>query len=482
MLPESEIAASTHALYYASRLTSQVGQGIFFAFLVLAAGASTEGALGLGSAMVAMTVAAIVLGPLGGGVVDRLGARVALIAGATLRLVAIASGLLVLGFGEHAWLVAFIYSAASQVFSPAELALVATLGGKRPAGTHASLFALQFGGQAVGGLVLGPLLFVLAGTGAMLGGAIVAYVVVTALAALLALRLRDVPTATVVAKRNALHFGRALRFFGGEPRALYAVGMLAFFDVMIKSLVVTAPIFLRTELELGQIQLTMLVGTGVAGALVGLAWAARHRTSARTVESMRWALAAPLLGLFALAPVGDGLATLTVYGASVDFGGSTLFLIGSFAALPAVFVLGASLSVAPVIARSVLTATAPLNQQGRVFAAESILSSLLVIPGLLAASMATDLLSARVTVIAIAVLGSLVFVALEFAATKRWGGSSTLARRFAPDCGRCRPVVDALQLPAVWHRCERAITGGGCSTRSFRFEWGVPSALPMRFQ
>ena len=64
-----------------------------------------------------------------------------------------------------------------------------------------------------------------------------------------------------------------MRFFGAEPRALYAVGMLAFFDVMIKSLVVTAPIYLRTELELGQMQLVMLVGTGIAGALAGLAWA-----------------------------------------------------------------------------------------------------------------------------------------------------------------------------------------------------------------
>ena len=219
-----------------------------------------------------------------------------------------------------------------------------------------------------------------------------------------------------------------MRFFGAEPRALYAVGMLAFFDVMIKSLVVTAPIYLRTELELGQMQLVMLVGTGIAGALAGLAWASRHRTSERTVESMRWALAAPLFAMFALAPLGDGLATLTVYGVSVDFGSSNvLLLIGSFAALPAVFVLGVSLSVAPVVARSVLTATAPLEQQGRVFAAESILSSLLVIPGLLLAALATDLLSARVTVIAIAVLGSLVFVALEFAATKRWGGLRPLA-------------------------------------------------------
>jgi hypothetical protein len=75
--------------------------------------------------------------------------------------------------------------------------------------------------------------------------------------------------------------------------------------------------------------------------------------------------------------------------------------------------------VAPVIARSVLTATAPLEQQGPVFAVESILSNLLVVPGLLAASLATELISARATVIAIGMLGSMVFFALQFASTRR---------------------------------------------------------------
>jgi hypothetical protein len=108
--------------------------------------------------------------------------------------------------------------------------------------------------------------------------------------------------------------------------------MLAFFDVMIKSLVVAAPILLKTELRLRQTQLVMLVATGIVGVLFGLGWAARRRTSERSLGKMRWALGAGrwLLAMFALAPVGDGMATLTVYGASVDLGGpDTLFLIGS---------------------------------------------------------------------------------------------------------------------------------------------------------
>ena len=167
-------AAGRHveALYYASRLTSQAGQGLFFALIVVLAGPNGAGALGLGSVMVAMTVAAIALGPFGGSAVDRLGPRLALPAGAVLRLLAIGCAVAVLGHGEYAWAAAFVYSAASQVFSPAELALVSTIRRERPAGAHASLFALQFGGQIVGAFAFAPALFWAGGTGAMLAGAL----------------------------------------------------------------------------------------------------------------------------------------------------------------------------------------------------------------------------------------------------------------------------------------------------------------------
>ena len=87
-----------------------------------------------------------------------------------LRLLAIGCAVAVLGHGEYAWAAAFVYSAASQVFSPAELALVSTIRRERPAGAHASLFALQFGGQIVGAFA--PALFWAGGTGAMLAGAL----------------------------------------------------------------------------------------------------------------------------------------------------------------------------------------------------------------------------------------------------------------------------------------------------------------------
>lgn len=411
-IPPPEADLPTQAIYYASRLTSQAGQGLFFAFLVVVAGPSDNGALGLGSVMIAMTVAAIALGPFGGAAVDRLGPRFALPVGAALRLGAIVSALFVIGHGEFAWVAAFVYSAASQVFSPAELALVSALRRRRPAGAHASLFALQFGGQVVGAFALAPLLFWVGGSVAMLAGACVVYVAVVALASMLGARLRPVAIRWPRSRRSGLHFGSTLRFIGGEAPALYALGLLAFIDVMSKCLIIAAPIYFQTELELGSSQVVVLVGTVAVGALVGLGWAARHLTPSRSSFAMRLVLLGALVSTFALTPLGDGLGTLTVTG--LDIGGTAgPFGAGSLAAIPAVFVLGMTLSMAPIVARSVLTSTAPAELQGRVFATEAVLSNLLVVPALLLAALSTDLMSARATVMLLGLTGGVLFLLLE---------------------------------------------------------------------
>jgi len=415
-----QVPRRAEALYYASRLASQSGQGVFFALIVLIAGPGGGGALGLGSVMVAMTVAAIVLGPFGGGVVDRLGPRYALPTGAVLRLAAIASAVVVLGAGEYAWVVAFIYSAASQVFSPAELALVSTIRRRRPAGAHASLFALQFGGQAIGAFALAPALFWVGGSAAMLTGAALIYAVVVVTALALG---RQLPIRSYVAlqgSRTGVRFRSTLRFIARESQATYAVGLLAFIDVMTKCLLVAAPIYFESELNLGRSQVVVLAGTVALGAVVGLGWAARFLSPAQSPTAMRLILLAALVSTLALTPLGDGLGTLTVTGAALDFGGLAGPLgAGSLAAIPAVFTLGLTLSMAPIVARSVLTSTTPLEQQGRVFAAEAVLSNILVVPALLLAALSTDLVSARATVMFIGVIGIALFLVLEYRALRR---------------------------------------------------------------
>lgn len=403
------------ALYYTSRLASQIGQGVFFAYLVVVAGPFGDGgAFGLGSVIVAMTVAALTLGPLGGGVVDRIGPRFALVVGAVLRVGALTAGLVLLQRGDLAWAIAFGYSAASQLFSPAELALVPAIGRRRPAGVHASLFALQFGGQAVGGFMLAPLFYLLGAASGMLFGAIILYAIVAAVAALLARELGPVVAGAGERERSGLRIGRTLRFFGHEPRALYAVGVLAFFDVATKVLMVSAPVYLKTELDLSGTQIVMLAVTGGSGAVIGLGWAARGMSAEVARPAMRWVLAAPLVAMFALAPLGYGVSTLSIADTPLNAGWHVApLIVGTVTAFPAAFLLGLSTGAVSVVARTVLTATAPLGHHGRVFAAEAVLSQLFVIPGLLLAGLATDLVSARATLVAMAIIGTLLLVLLE---------------------------------------------------------------------
>ena len=260
------------------------------------------------------------------------------------------------------------------------------------------------------------------------------------LATVLGGRLRGVvaeaPGQRSRSRRSRIPFRSTLRFIGSEPRALYAVGLLAFVDVTTKCLLIAAPIYFHSELGLGRAQIAMLVGTAAVGAVLGLIWSGRHLPPARSPLVMRFVLLATLGATFALTPLGDGLATLTLTltGTAFNFDTSAGPLpAGSLAAVPAVLVLGAALSMAPIVARSVLTATAPSEQQGRVFAAEAVLSNVLVVPALLLAALSTDLVSARATVIFLGVVGCAVFLALEYVAIGRDASSGGEASSPASD-------------------------------------------------
>jgi MFS-type transporter involved in bile tolerance (Atg22 family) len=190
--------------------------------------------------------------------------------------------------------------------------------------------------------------------------------------------------------------------------------------VTTRGLMIAAPIYLQSELHLARGQIVMLIVAGACGVVFGLGWAARWITPRQAPAMMRVVLAALLVSMFALTPLGDGLATLTVSGAAFRFGGvAEPVLVGTLAAVPAVFILGTALGAVPTTARSVLTTTAPAGQQGRVFAAESVLSNALLVPSLLLVALSTDLVSARATMMLIGLIGLAVFALLEYRALRR---------------------------------------------------------------
>jgi hypothetical protein len=83
-------------------------------------------------------------------VADRLGPARGMVVGAGLRFASLAVGILLVDGSTSAWMIAGLYSAVSQVFTPAEMAMVRSLRHEASSRAHSIVVALQYGGQGLG--------------------------------------------------------------------------------------------------------------------------------------------------------------------------------------------------------------------------------------------------------------------------------------------------------------------------------------------
>lgn len=399
--------------FYGVRYLSQVGQSLFLAALLLIAGRGAAAPLGLSSVFAATLAAAVVFGLPGGALADRLGPGRGLALGALLRLGALAAALTVAGHVSYVWVAAFVYSAASQVFSPAEMALVPLVERRAAARAHSLLVGLQYAGQGSAMLAV-PLLLVVGGPRLMLVAAAAVYVAVSLVAAALATRLRPREAGYRAPAHRAFAFGGTFRFFLREPRAAYAVGLLTFTDITTKSLLIAVPVYLKANLGLSRPEIISLLALGVAGAGLGLLWTGRSLTPHSAARAMRLTLTGMVVALLVLVVVGHTVGEVTelsqatvvaAFGAAPSAG----FVVVS----PVALVLGLCFSIAPIGARAVLTETAPAGQQARVFAAQALVTHALVVLPLLLAGAGTQSAGPRATLAVVGVAGLLVMAALE---------------------------------------------------------------------
>jgi MFS family permease len=368
----------------------------------------------LSSLFLAGLIPAVLFGFAAGAVVDRLGPARGFVAGSALRCLAVGIGLIFIGSPASAWAVAFAYSAVSQLSSPAEMALVRTL---RPTGcakAHSLIVALQYGGQAVGMLVLAPALYWLGGTQAIMAAAAVGFLGLTALTAVLALRLRTTPAAQMQPAREAFSFRETTRFFRRQPLARDAITVLAAKSVVAQGIVVALPLYLRHDIGLGHAALAFLLLPGIAGAAIGLMWAGPAVNRRSAGSTMRLALLAMAVSVFALAALDFGVTAVAEHsqiGLISHLGAvmNTTYVV----AFPVAFLLGLALSGALVSARVALTETAPLGQQARVFAVQATLTDGIVVLPLLLMGVGAQLAGARPTLAAIGVLCTLALISIE---------------------------------------------------------------------
>ena len=259
--------------FYAAKFFSQLTQSLLVAGLFVVASRHADAAVGLSGVLLAGIAAALMFAFVAGAVVDRVGAARAYVGGAALRMLTPLLALLIARDMPGALLVTFAASGLIQVFGPAEMSLVRLLQPRTPAKCHALLVFLQYGGQAVGAAALAPALYFAGGTTLMFAGAAATAVLFFALALVLSRRLPA--EAAPAPARQAFAFRPTLRFLAGDDRARYAVGALSLKTAVSRGVFVALPLYIRSDVGVGNIAFGALVGVGVVGAITGLVWSSR---------------------------------------------------------------------------------------------------------------------------------------------------------------------------------------------------------------
>ena len=414
-LPDPQIGYRfERSLYYAAKFLAQTSQNVWLAALFLTAGTSKNAALDLSSVMLATLLPSIVFGLPGGSIVDRLGPTRGYVAGAVLRFVPIAAAVVLLDGGTSASLFAFLYSTGSQVFTPAEMALVKPLQTQQAGRVHSWLVALQYGGQGMGALVLAPALYFIGGPTAMVAGAAVGFLALTGVTGFLAYRLRDLEIERERTVRGALRFNETMRFFGREHIARYALLALGMKMLVTKGIIVALPFYLERDMGLQFSALAFLAAPGVLGVVAGLVWCGRSLTLERAHSVMRFAFVGMAVSMLALAALDYGITAIARYSQVPPIVRMEAEMNTTFAvAAPVAFLLGLCLSGVLIAARVALTETAPLGQQARVFAVQLTLTEALIALPLLMLGVGTTYAGARMTLGVLSGVLLLAFTLLE---------------------------------------------------------------------
>lgn len=394
--------------YYVSKLTAQAAQNLLLAVLFVVAGSSGAAAFDLSSLFIAILVPAALFGPIGGAIVDRIGPSRGYAIGSVLRFLPALAAATFLEGGSMAWVIAFAYSAASQVFTPSELALVRTISAERSGRMHSWLVALQYGGQGLGMLVFAPALYFIGGFEAMRIGAAVAFALlivscVTLYLRMPAVRVDDRPRSAA----SALSYREVGSYFRHTYGASFALAVLSLKTLVSRAIVVALPFYLVHEIGANESTIIYLATPGILGIGIGLLWSYYGFNTDSAVGTMRLSLLGMAVGVFALAAFDFGITAAAQHSmvpplVQLEASINTTFVV----AVPVAFLMGIVLTTSLVAARAVFTETAPAGQQARVFAVQETFSEIFVVLPLLAAGVGIEVAGARPT---LAVIGLVTF-------------------------------------------------------------------------
>jgi MFS family permease len=364
-------------IWLAQGLSQIAYHAVNFALIVLVE-TVTRSSLAVGLIILAFTLPAILFSGIAGVVVDRSSKRQVMVVTTALRTAVLALLLIVRPDWPAAptlallYLVTFLFSTLSQVFGPAEGALIPKLVEKRQLIAANSLFNLTFfASQLIGFAVVGPVVAKVAGTAVLFQVATVLYAVCTLLVWLLP---RDAPPAVAPVTASRLvhtvwdELVEGVRLVWADPLLVKAIGYLSLASSAFLMLGTIGPAYATRVLGIDAADVALIMAPAGIGIVVGIFLVSRMATPANRELMIDVAILAA------------GLATLLLAAAKplADLAwvpGAAPLPVSVGAAMVAAALLGATSSFILVPSQTILQERSPDHVRARVFAAFYTVSS-----------------------------------------------------------------------------------------------------------
>jgi hypothetical protein len=274
------------------------------------------------------------------------------------------------------------------------------------------LTVLQYAGQGGALAISAALAWHFRSPWALVVSAALAYVGVVILMQTVARGTRGI--APDYPRRRHFFLSETIAFYRSQPGAVFAGVLLAFGDLVAKASAVALPYYFAKDLGLGREASLVLVMPGVLGVGLGLYWTGRWLEAERAHRALRLTLAGTVLGMLALGGLPGGLTAVTSWlrpDTAVTVNASVILAVVVTA--PVALLLGLCFAIGPVSARSLLSATAPRDQQSRIFAMQSTVTDSLAIVPLVLSGVGAEFAGGRATFLFLGLLGAAVLIVVE---------------------------------------------------------------------
>jgi DHA3 family macrolide efflux protein-like MFS transporter len=273
------------------QVVSQIGTQLFQVIVILSLKKATESATLVGLLMMAATIPALLLGPLGGAVVDRYSRRAVLISGDFIRGLALTAIALILWFGSHSLVLIvsslFVYSllegTVGAVWQPASMSVVPDLVPKEGLGTANSFLQGSFQICAVLGQAIAGLLFRTVGAPLLMLADAVTYFYAAISDAFI--RIPALPAKPVSDEKKPTSFKaeimEGLRHIHSRAGMRTLFYTMAFFQLVMVPMLILFPFYVEDYLRAGPQWYGFLLAASGFGTFIGYGLGGALKLSAR---------------------------------------------------------------------------------------------------------------------------------------------------------------------------------------------------------